>query len=313
MYAINTINKLNSTTTNQLITTYILYNSIETGPVPNGKKTMHSTSFFVAAAFAAAAYASPMGGPSNSGGGNWNGSAPAGGAAASYTTGMPGNPTAVPNPVPTSGVIAELLTADNTVARFKEIQKEIAAGDASLKFDFNPAANPAVTPGEGGQVDLASRANFPILTGLGISAAGIFFEPCGLNTPHVHPRAAEFLTVATDSNVFTGFVLENGLASEFNTTLTQFQGTVFPQGSIHFQQNLDCHPAVAIAGLNSEDPGASSVAQNFIVNLDGDVVDAILGFPKQIDGDNFAQFKKNIPASLAKGVEECLIRCHIPY
>ncbi|KIW15344.1 hypothetical protein PV08_05390 [Exophiala spinifera] len=278
---------------------------------------MHSASFVVAA-FAAAVYASPMGPPSGSG--NYNGSAPGGGqgypsSTASYTTGLLGNPTAAPNPVPTSGVIAELLTADNTVVRFMDIQKEIAAGDISLKFDFNPAANPAITAkaGEGGQVDLASRANFPILTGQGISAAGIFFEPCGLNTPHVHPRAAEFLTVATDSNIFTGFVLENGLTSEFNTTLTQFQGTVFPQGSIHFQQNLDCYPAVAIAGLNSEDPGASSVAQNFILSVDEGIVDATLGFPKQIDGSNFAQFKKNILPPLAKGVEECLIRCHIPY
>ena len=121
------------------------------------------------------------------------------------------------------------------------------------------------------------------------------------------------MTLVTDTKMLTGFVLENGLASEFNTTLTQYQGTVFPQGSIHFQQNLDCKPAVAIAGLNSEDPGASSIAQNFIVNLDPNVVDATLGFPKQIDADNFAAFKKNIPVSLAKGVEECLIRCHIPY
>jgi len=215
--------------------------------------------------------------------------------------------------VPTSGVVAELLTADSTVDKFEDLAKEIAAGDASLKFDFNPAANPKVVPGLGGQVDLAARANFPILTGLGISAAGIFFEPCGLNTPHIHPRASEFLTLATDNHLLTGFVLENGLATEFNTTLTQFQGTVFPMGSIHFQQNLDCTPAVAIAGLNSEDPGASSIAQNFIINLDSDVVDATLGFPKQIDANNFAQFKSNIPAPLVKGIEECLIRCHIPY
>jgi hypothetical protein len=205
------------------------------------------------------------------------------------------------------------LTADTTVNRFKDIQAELAAGAISLKFDFNPAANPGVTPGEGGQVDLANRANFPILTGTGISAAGIFFNPCGLNTPHIHPRATEFLTVATDSKILTGFVLENGLTAEFNTTLTQYQGTVFPQGSIHFQQNLDCKPAVAIAGLSDEEPGASSIAQNFIVNIDSNIVDATLGFPKQIDGDNFAKFKQNIPASLAKGVEECLIRCKIAY
>lgn len=269
---------------------------------------MHSASLLVAA-FAAAAYASPMGASS---GADWQ-PGPTSSVVAAPASMPLGNPSAVPNPVPTAGVIAQLLTADSNVARFKNIAKEIAAGDASLKFDFNPAANPGVTPGAGGQVDLANRANFPILTGLGISSAGVFFNPCGLNTPHTHPRATEFLTLVTDSNMLTGFVLENGLPTEFNTTLTQYQGTVFPQGSIHFQQNLDCKPAVAIAGLNSDDPGASSIAQNFIVNLDPTIVDATLGFPKQIDGSNFAQFKSNIPASLAKGVEECLVRCNIAY
>jgi len=234
--------------------------------------------------------------------------APTGGAPA------PTGATAVAANLPApSGLVAKLLTEPNTVGRFTDLQKELAAGTINLKFDFNPAANPNITPGQGGQVDLAQRANFPLLTGTGISAAGIFFNPCGLNTPHFHPRATEFLTLVTDTRMLSGFVLENGLTSEFNTTLTQYQGTVFPQGSIHFQQNLDCKPAVAIAGLNSEDPGASSVAQNFIVNIDPEIVDATLGFPNQINADNFAQFKKNIPTPLAKGVEECLIRCHIAY
>ncbi|KAK4940334.1 hypothetical protein LTR10_019550 [Elasticomyces elasticus] len=279
---------------------------------------MHSTTVLVAA-FAAAAYATPMGsgswGSSSTGYGSatWTTSTTTTTSSGSYSSSTSASASVVPNPVPSSGVVAELLTADSTVDRFKDIQKEIAAGDVSLKFDFNPAANPAAPVGMGGQVDLANRANFPILTDLGISAAGIFFKPCGLNTPHIHPRASEFLTLVTDNNLLTGFVLENGLTSEFNTTLTKFQGTVFPMGSIHFQQNLDCTDAVAIAGLNHEDPGASSLAQNFIINLDVDVVDAALGFPKQIDGSNFAAFKANIPGSLAKGVEECLVRCNIPY
>lgn len=264
---------------------------------------MHS---LLIAALAAAAAATPMMGTSYSA---YNPSATT--ATTTYTT--LGNPTAVPNPVPSKGTIANLLTQDNRVARFKEIQKEVEEGNLALKFDFNPAANPNATVGLGGQVDLASRANFPILTDLGISAAGVFFNPCGLNTPHIHPDATEFFTLVTETSMLTGFVLENGLSTEFNTTLTQFQGTVFPQGSIHFQQNLDCKPAVGIAGLNSEDPGASSVAQNFLINIDPAIVDATLGFPKQIDASNFAQFKANIPVSIAKGVEECLKRCNIAY
>jgi hypothetical protein len=208
------------------------------------------------------------------------------------------------------------LTEDSRVARFQEIQSEVANGNFNLKFDFNPKANPIaanVSQPLGGQVDLANRVNFPLLTGLGISAAGIFFGPCGLNTPHTHPDATEMFTVVTDSHISTGFVLENGFVAEQRTNLTLFQGTAFPEGSIHWQQNLDCYPAVAIAGLNSEDPGASSIAQNYLINTSGDIVDASLGFPKAIDGSNFAAFKKAIPVTLAQGVEECLIRCNIKY
>ncbi|KAJ9607455.1 hypothetical protein H2200_008528 [Cladophialophora chaetospira] len=308
---------------------------------------MHSTSLLVAA-FAAAAAATPLGTGSGSYGssssnppyptstGSWTTSYTSSAPAQTYSapsysngggqwqshpgapasTGLLGNPTAVPNPKPSAGTVAKLLTEDTRVTRFQEIQAEVAAGNFNLKFDFNPKANPIAanaTQPLGGQVDLANRANFPILTGLGISAAGIFFEPCGLNTPHIHPDATEFLTVVTDSNIETGFVLENGFVAEQRTNLTLFQGTVFPQGSIHWQQNLDCSPAVAIAGLNSEDPGASSIAQNFLINTSGDIVDAALGFPKSIDANNFADFKKAIPVSLAQGVEECLIRCNIKY
>ncbi|OAP59185.1 hypothetical protein AYL99_06483 [Fonsecaea erecta] len=301
---------------------------------------MHSTSLLVAA-FAAAAAATPLGTgsgwqasssstappyPSSTGGysmttsyyskpTSYSSYSSGGWGSSSYSSSgsVLGNPTASPNPVPTEGTIAKLLTEDSRVARFKEIQSEIQSGNIALKFDFNPAANPGVAPGKGGQVDLANRANFPVLTDLGISAAGIFFQPCGLNTPHIHPDASEFFTVATANNFTTGFVLENGLATEFTTSLTQFQGTVFPMGSIHWQQNNDCTPAVAIAGLNSEDPGASSIAQNFLINTDSAIVDATLGFPKQIDANNFAQFKANIPPPLALGVEECLIRCKINY
>jgi hypothetical protein len=142
--------------------------------------------------------------------------------------------------------------------------------------------------------------------------ASIFFQPCGLNTPHTHPRATEVFTVSTKNNITTGFVLENGLATEFNTSLTIWQSTVFPMGSIHWQQNQDCTPAVAVAGLNSDDPGASSIAQNFLRNTNSDIVDAAIADP-QIHAGNFKANQKLLPTSLAKGVESCLQRCNIPY
>ncbi|KAL2045865.1 hypothetical protein ABVK25_011968 [Lepraria finkii] len=103
--------------------------------------------------------------------------------------GVLGVPDAQPNPTTPPDFVGQLLTAPNTVERFNIIREGLDADQISLNFDFNPAANPNVTPGEGGQVDLAQRANLPILTTLGISAATIFFHPCGLHTPHIHPLA----------------------------------------------------------------------------------------------------------------------------
>jgi hypothetical protein len=231
--------------------------------------------------------------------------------AAAYAT-VPtllGVATATPNAAIPSGLVAELLTADSAVSR----DTILAAQDPThFVFDFNPAANPKVKAGLGGQVDLANRANFPILTNLGISTAALFFQPCGLVPPHIHPRATEFFTLVTDSTVTTGFVAELGFLTQQNTTLTQYQGTVFPQGSMHFLQNQGCEPAVGISGLSSEDPGASFIAQSFLKSIDPEILDPVLGFP-QIGADNFAQFIGKIPDPFVLGVESCLQRCGIAY
>jgi hypothetical protein len=139
-------------------------------------------------------------------------------------------------------------------------------------------------------------------------------EPCGINTPHVHPRATEFLTLVTDTKLRFGYVLENGLVAagqnpEIAGTLQQFEGTVFPQGSIHFQFNDGCESAVFVAGLNSEDPGTNQIAQGFFA-LNKDVVNATLGFPKEINGKNIEEFRKMIPANLAQDIDGCLAKCN---
>ena len=81
-----------------------------------------------------------------------------------------------------------------------------------------------------------------------------------MNTPHTHPRATEFLYVASNGQMEAGFIEESGARIVVNT-LTQGQGTIFPMGSIHFQVNLGCEPLTFVAALNSEDPGVSEIAQ----------------------------------------------------
>ena len=80
-----------------------------------------------------------------------------------------------------------------------------------------------------------------------------------MNTPHTHPRAAEVLYLAT-GELEAGFIEENG-ARFVRNSLTKGQGTLFPQGSIHYQINTGCEPVIFVAALNSDDPGTTQIAQ----------------------------------------------------
>ncbi|KAF3028728.1 hypothetical protein E8E12_000724, partial [Didymella heteroderae] len=229
---------------------------------------------------------------------------------------------ALPQSIPSSTSIAaaptdkayflqNLFLAPTVVKRFQRllVQGDVLLTGPALEaltvFDFNGAV-PAPNA-NGGATKAANIETFPILTGLGISTTLGFLEPCGINTPHVHPRATEFLTLVEGSNLKFGYVLENGLVGagsnpEIAGALKKFEGTVFPQGSIHFQFNDNCERATFVASLNSEDPGTSQIAQSFFA-LDSQVVNATLGFPKEIAGHNIKKFRKYIPANLAQDME----------
>jgi hypothetical protein len=228
-----------------------------------------------------------------------------------YAPSAPAPPAAPAAPVETA-LIASLKTAPTTVDRFKLLLtgadgKLLSGADLAKRvvFDFND--NP--TKSAGGAVKAANIANFPILTDLDIATTVAFLGPCGINTPHTHPRATEFLTVV-DGAVDTGFVLENGFTMEVPATLKKFQGTVFPVGSIHYQVNNYCEPATFVATLNKADPGTSQIAQNFFA-LNKDVVNATLGFPGTLDGKDIEKFRATIPGNLALGIDKCLAKCNI--
>lgn len=220
-------------------------------------------------------------------------------------------------PTDQASLFRDFFLAPTVVKRFQRllVQGDVLLTGPALRaltvFNFNGAAPAPNT--NGGATKAANIETFPILTGLGISTTLGFLEPCGINTPHVHPRATEFLTLVDGSNLKFGYVLENGLVGagknpEIAGVLEKFEGTVFPQGSIHFQFNENCEKATFVASLNSEDPGTSQIAQNFFA-LDSQVVNATLGFPKEITGRNIEKFRKYIPANLAQDMDVCLKRC----
>ncbi|KAJ6623668.1 RmlC-like cupin domain-containing protein [Mycena sp. CBHHK59/15] len=221
-------------------------------------------------------------------------------------------PGAVPAVTNGAAIAAGLKTQPSVNDRLKKLLTDgsgnLLTGDALRQltvFDFNNQAPAAGA--QGGSILLATVDNFPILEELGIAGAISFVEACGLNIPHMHPRADEFFTVI-DGIMDTGFVQENGFNTLIETQLGKYQATVFPMGSIHYQQNPTCSPAVFVASLNSEDPGRSDIATSYWM-LPSDVVDAAFGFPETIGGGNIDAWRSHLPVNLAAGVDSCLQAC----
>lgn len=83
-----------------------------------------------------------------------------------------------------------------------EFRKQFKAED--FVFDLN--GTPSTSTGGGGKIRANSVDNFPALSGEGISYSLFDVEPCGVNLPHVHPRATELLYVISGNFLRTGFV-----------------------------------------------------------------------------------------------------------
>ena len=222
------------------------------------------------------------------------------------------NSTSIPAPVSVQStragnqtLIAQLTDAATAVDRYELIP---FASDHLFDFNNSPLAS-AVTTGLGGHLVTANRKSFPALIGTGGSMSVGFVGPCGFNTPHTHPRAAE-LNIVVQGSLLTEHIIENG-GTLIRNRLNQYQMSVFPQGAIHCEFNPDCTDAVFVAGFPSEDAGVSSTAQR-LFDLDDDVLRAEFGSDLAFnDGRDLDQFRNQIPANVAKGVESCLKKCNI--
>ncbi|KAJ7223339.1 RmlC-like cupin domain-containing protein, partial [Mycena pura] len=208
-------------------------------------------------------------------------------AVSSFLTAPAGEKVPHPPPVPiiTNGaaIAAELLVETSTVDRFKKLLTDnngvLLTGDALRQltvFDLNQQTKSASGPG-------------------------------GLNIPHFHPRGNEFFTLV-EGVLDTSMVVENGFTEVVKTQLGKFQATVFPRGSMHFQQNPTCDPAVFVAGFDTTDAGRSDLLNN-LLQFDSDVIEAALGFPDTVDASNINAWRKHLPINLAARVDSCLKVC----
>jgi len=163
----------------------------------------------------------------------------------------PAAPEHAPTPPPANPagltLYQQLVLAPNAVARNALLTDE----DYIFKF-ANPLQTVGVATGKGGSIVRADHATFPALVGQGGALAIGFLGPCGFNTPHVHPRAAE-LNLVIEGHLFANVIHENG-ARFMNHTLGKYDMTVFPAGAVHTEFNPDCTPSVFVAAFPHEDP-----------------------------------------------------------
>ncbi|KAI0318172.1 RmlC-like cupin domain-containing protein, partial [Amylostereum chailletii] len=174
-----------------------------------------------------------------------------------------------------------------------------------LVFDFLNPGPVGTTSGAGGHTVEASSNNFPAVVGQGVSMTIGFLGPCGMNSPHTHPRATE-INFSLNTTLRGGVLLENG-ARFSEVDIRPGTATVFPQGAIHFEMNPSCEPAMFVAAFNGEDPGVGQVAQRFF-GLPPDIVGAALG---GLGVTEVAGLESMIPDNVILGVDECLQRCGI--
>ncbi|CAN0426793.1 unnamed protein product, partial [Scytosiphon promiscuus] len=94
----------------------------------------------------------------------------------------------------------------------------------------------------------------------------LFFLPCASRSPprlFCAPLVVQMLYTIKGNDLRVAFVEENGGEGAVVNDLYQGDVAFFPQGLIHYQQNLGCHPVTFLAALNSEDPGVVTITTRF--------------------------------------------------
>lgn len=185
-------------------------------------------------------------------------------------------PAATPN---SQALFADLFTAPSAITRFQRLLVDPASGKlltgdalrSQIVFDYNNGAS--LDPGDkAGKITAAVASTFPILVDQDISTITAFLDPCSLLVPHTHPQIESLVVTQgkiTTGTLIPGLVGPNGGTGEIVEDLTQYQGTVFPAGAIHYQLNPTCQPSVFVSSLSSSDPGTTLESTFF--SLSGDV------------------------------------------
>lgn len=199
----------------------------------------------------------------------------------------------------------QLELATNGIERVDILAEQ--GGNESFVFDFNKPPKAAIAQNvTSGSVVTAVGASFPAL--IGSDAAMYVFKlgPCGMIVPHSHTRADEFV-ITTEGEIFTQFLTESE-SQVITNTLSEYQSSLFPMGSFHFEMNPTCKPATFIGNFNSNDPGNTFVAPNFFSQDDKAVLAQLGGV---VSGKDLASIRDKLPEGPVASVEQCLKKCGI--
>lgn len=126
----------------------------------------------------------------------------------------------------------ELVAKLRMAATMKD-RAALLPNNEDWRFDFT--AQPSYTYSPGSVVS-ANVASFPAAVGHGLTVAMLNLGPCAMLSPHLHPRAANFVT-AVEGTTKTWMIQENGVAP-IEVILDPGQMTIFPAGSLHTMQNM---------------------------------------------------------------------------
>ncbi|XP_024520701.1 putative germin-like protein 2-1 [Selaginella moellendorffii] len=186
-------------------------------------------------------------------------------------------------------MLQDFCVADNgSKIKVNGVVCKAAADVKAEDFKSSLLATPGNTDNKlGSNVTLASVNNFPGLNTFGVAFARVDYAPGGTNPPHVHPRGSELLFLV-HGHLLVGFVTTLPDNKLFAQMLYPGDLFVFPRGLVHFQLNVGKEPAVAMAGFNSQNPGATQVAKA-VFDSNPPINDDVIAKAFQIDDRGLIQ------------------------
>ncbi|KAG9456742.1 hypothetical protein H6P81_001250 [Aristolochia fimbriata] len=143
----------------------------------------------------------------------------------------------------------------------------------------------------GFNVTLTNTRNLPGCNTQGLTLGRVDIAGGGAVPLHTHPRASE-VTILLSGSIVVGFVdTSNRL---FSQTLQPGDSFVFPKGMLHFLLNLDpSRPALALSGLNSQNPGAQVSSLASFVSRPA-IPDEVLKKSFRISGPDVDKIRRNL-------------------